>query len=256
MNYLILRNKRKLIKLAKYFLYFNKNKVYGRVACLGRDVFDINYLAGDKPVLLNQQKVRVDLYLDWLAGMPRPRAEIVKQYLLRHDIYPLIEQQTTSQWDAGSDVLYFAMDSFSELTDQKFTHKQEGWSFCAHYSDIDHKSDFGNYFDCHGLLSISEIEMVYSLFFDWLEKKFPNKIVYFFHFPTKLDDREIYKVRGAEIHRVMLKLEGSKPYIKNVYIDEKFVLKNEKDSFPYHFSKKTNDSFFEQWCRINSHDSF
>ena len=253
-NDFILINKRKLINFARYFLNLNKNKVHGRVACLGRDVFDLNYLAGNKPVLFNQQKVRVDLHLDWLNGATRPRVELVRRYILRHDVYPLIEQQATSQWEAGNDILYFVMDSFSELTDQKFTHKKEGWSFCAHYSDIDHKSDFNNYFDCHGLLSISEIERVYGLFFDWIEEKFSKKPVYFFHFPTKLDKRDIYKTRGAEICRIMQKLEASRPYIKNVHIDEKFVFENEHDSFPYHFSKKTNNFFLEKWCKIGSRD--
>ena len=249
-NPFMFRNKRKLINLVKYFLRLNKHKVYGRVACLGRDVFDLRYPVGHKIILINQQKVRVDLFMDWASGATRPRVEQLRKYILRQDIYPLIEEQSTSQWKGGDDALYFFMDSFSELSDQKFTHKKEGWSFCCHYGDIDHESDFKDHFDCYGLLPINEIEKAYGLFFDWIEKKFPGKKVYFTHFPTKLDERDIYKERGSEILRIMLKLQESKPYIKNVYISDELVFENENDSFPYHYSKNTYSSFLDQWCKI------
>jgi len=249
-NIFVYRNKQKFINLAKYFLSLNKYKIYGRTACLGKDVFGLRYPPGSKVVLFNQQKVRVDLFLDWLSGTARPRAESVKKYMFRQDVYPLIEQQAIAQWNVKNDILFFLMDSFSELSDQKFTHKKEGWSFCCHYTDIDHGSDFHRYFECEGLLPLDKIESVYSLFFDWFEKSFPGKKLFFLHFPTKFDKRSSFIERGAEIFRVMKKYQEERPFIQNLYINDELVNINGNDSFPYHFSKNTNYAFLYKWLEL------
>lgn len=238
--------KNRLIQIAKNFKDINKKKVNGRVACLGRDVFDLTYQNRPRPALINQQKARVDLLMDWLNGAPRPKAKLIKKYLARQDISPLIDQQEMLPWKTENKIKYFLMDSFSELTDQKFTHKTEGWSFSAHFSDIDHNSDFGQIFEKEGLLSINEIKKEYELFFNWYEVNFPQKNVYYLHFPTNLDTRLIYRDRGAHILSIMKDLENKYVFLKNIVIDENLSLPNDSDPFPYHFHSSTYYAFVNE----------
>jgi hypothetical protein len=250
-NIIGFKYKKIIKKIAKYVYAINKVKIYGRVACLGRNVFDMRYSTENKVILVNQQKVRVDLFNAWLSGETRPKAEVIEKYMLRKDVFPLIEQQAAPEWREKNDFNYFLMDSFSELTDQKFTHKTERWSFCCHYTDINHDSDFADFFECHGLLPIEDIELQYYLFFDWFEKKFPGKKLYYIHFPTKFDSRNIFKERSKEILRIMKKYQEDRDYIKNIFIGEESVFLKENDVFPYHFSEKTNQSFLNKLCELS-----
>ena len=66
--------------------------IWGRVACLGRNVFSLSPHSRDFS-FLNQQKVRCDLFLEWLAGAPRPRAEALRTHVDREDVFPLLCEQ-------------------------------------------------------------------------------------------------------------------------------------------------------------------
>jgi len=142
------------------------------------------------------------------------------------------------------------MDSFAELTDQKFRHRQDGWEFTCHYSDLNHSSELEKDFECLGLLPLEEIEPTYIRFFDWFEKTHPNKQVVFAHFPTSLDERELYKVRGQEIFRTMSKLGSKRGFIFNLSVADKYVDWHEEDRFPYHFAKSTYQAFLNEWQKV------
>jgi hypothetical protein len=232
-------------------IFGRRMKILGRAACLGNDLYALRYQRKYGFRLINQQKVRVDLWIEWLGSGAKPKPELVKIHMSRPDVYPLIENQATLPWLAEGEFEFLLMDSFSELTDQKFTHRKEGWSFCCHYSDLEHTTTFENEFETHGLLPISEIEAAYTLFFEWFEKVHPEKEVIFVHFPTTLDDRHLYKKRGAEILRIMNKLQTTKSFIQNVSIDDKYIEWNENDRFPYHFSKSTNLAFVDCWNKLS-----
>ena len=235
-------------------LFRKRTKILGRAACLGNDLYALRYPRKYGFRFVNQQKVRVDLWLEWLSSNSRPLPELVKCHMSRPDIYPLIENQAKLPWLAEEKFDFLLMDSFSELTDQKFTHRKKGWSFCCHYSDLKHSAEFDADFECHGLLPVEEIASAYTRFFEWFERKYPGKQVIFIHFPTTLDERVLYKSRGAEIHAIMLKMQKDKPFVRNIFIDDSFVEWNENDRFPYHFSKSTNSAFNDCWDRMDNND--
>lgn len=232
-------------------LLHKRIKILGRVACLGSDLYSLRFRRKYGYRLINQQKVRVDYWMEQLLNKAGPRPEIVRKYLARPDVYPLIENQATLPWIAEAEFEFLLMDSFSELTDQRFTHKTEGWSFCCHYSDLNHTSDFDQKFECQGLLHRDQIDVAYTNFFGWFETAHPGKEVVFVHFPTTLDERALYKERGKEILSVITRLQANKPYIKLLSIEDQFVDWNENDRFPYHFSKSTNTSFVAAWDRLD-----
>lgn len=242
---------KKLKQLINAQIFRRRYKVLGRVACLGSDVYALRYQRKYGFRLINQQKARVDLWLEWLSGKTKPKPEMLKGHMSRQDVYPLIENQSTLPWLAESEFEFLLMDSFSELTDQKFTHKKEKWSFCCHYSDLEHSVAFEDEFETHGLLPIMEIETMYERFFNWFEKEHPGKKVVFIHFPTALDERTLYKERSKEILRVMSELQTIKPFINNLAVDDNLVEWHEHDRFPYHFSMSTNLAFVDRWDKLS-----
>ena len=222
--------------------------VLGRTACLGQAVVHAKSSLLYRPSLINQQKVRCDLFLDWLNGAPRPDANEVKKYLNRDYVLPWIEEQQQLPWlRQRQDVELFVMDSFAELTDQKFTHKQLGWSFACHYNDLIHSPEFTQQFDCHGLLPLEEVETAFSKFFTWLFEHYPNATVLFIHFPTKFDSRSHFRERAIAIHQIMTQLATKIPSIKNISLPEERVQQDTSDSHPYHFAQQTVDEFAAAW---------
>ena len=47
----------------------------------------------------------------------------------------------------NSNIDYLLFDSYAEFTDQKFQHREEGWSFCCHYTDLLHTDEFNRTFE-------------------------------------------------------------------------------------------------------------
>jgi len=243
--------KKSFLKIRYVGPFTKKNIILCRSACLGHEIFDMkNKNTGVKNLLICQQKTRLDSLTESLLGekkIPRVNSEMVKKYLVRDDVYPLIKQQEELPWLNIDKFDYLLMDSFSELTDQKFTHKTEGWSFFCYYTDVNHSTEFDNIFKCDGLLDIKYISGVYNRFFDWFENKCPGKKVVFFHYPAKLDNRLVFKDRATEILRVMKDLEKDRKYISNIYVDDSKVNWKEGDNLPYHYSMGTNTEFLKKW---------
>jgi hypothetical protein len=225
-----------------------KKTVLGRAACVGIDVFKRKNKYKNNVVLVNQQKARVDLLLSWMQGEARPRADIVEKHLLRKDVFPLIVEQERLPWfNAAEKIEYLLMDSFSELTDQKFVHKSGGWAFACHYSDINHTPEFETEFECRGLLDLATLDQLYDRFFDWFEIRFPNSKVIFIHYSAKFDKREQFKDRANCIRDVVNNIGTRRPYIANLHLNDDFFLANDKDDFPYHYSQDTYKKFVELW---------
>ena len=225
--------------------------VLGRVACLGKDVLASR--SGDlgSALFYNQQKMRIDLFLDILRDAPRCKAAIVEPFMERKDVYPLILEQEALPWlHARGRVKLLVMDSYAELTDRKFTHRREGWSFCAHYTDVLHSEEFDSMFEHSGLLSIDAIAQLYWDFFNRFEASYPNAHVVFINYPTKLDPKKEYKKRGEAIKTVMREIARLKPYILNLDVDDSQVEWSEKDQFPYHFAQTTQRAFAKRWAEL------
>ena len=216
--------------------------VASRVACLGKELFS-------EWGLINQQKSRADVFLKSLGHEIKPRYSEIMPFIRRKDILPLIAQQCGMPWDKiGIPGRLFIMDSFSELTDQEFVHKKEGWSFCANYSDIDHNAEFKETFDAKGLLPVSQFEKTYKDFFEWLFSKNSNITILYLHFPTALDERPQFRERARCLHSALQMWEGKG--IVNVSITDNMVSHAGGDAFPYHYSDATYNEFRELLLRL------
>jgi len=241
--------------LSRKFILWNpfikKQVVLCRSACLGHTISKLKTPDSKRIFLVCQQKTRLDILLEQVSELTptklRVKSMVVKKYIPRKDIQGLIRQQEKSPWLKIKKFDYMLIDSFSELTDKKFTSKKEGWSFACHNSDIEHTAEFKQNFESHGLLKLENLSEVYENFFSWFENTHPNKKVIFMHYPTVLDKRTVYKERAAKILEIMKNIEKKKDYVFNIHIDDSKVRPHEDDDFPYHYSRETNREFLEKW---------
>lgn len=201
-----------------------------RCACLGSwtygSIFGLTFH------YLNQQKVRVDLFLEYISKKNNPPSlDHIKPKLARNDMDNLFQQQVDLPWLKNKDKIDFiVMDSYSELVDQKFTHK-DGWSFCACYSDIKDMTDL----TCEGLIKTDNLYYAYDDFFDYLKINY-NVPINFIHFPTTFEKRQVYINQGEAIKEAIHRLCG-KYDINNIIADPEYI--EQKDHETYHFSDKT-----------------
>jgi len=229
--------------------------VLGRVACLGQDVFN-RMPAPIRPrhhALLNMQKVRCDAILEWAqAGEKRSaiqtRAAQAIKHLARKDVTWLIEQQERMIWfDQLRPVSCAVMDTFAELTDQRFRHRRQGWTFACHYSDLNHTPEFDAEFACEGLLPVECMASTYVRFFDWFAARYPGVPVYFIEFSAALDTRPVFRQRGAAILEALTGLSRQYAFLHLLTVPEEDIEKAPGDDFAYHFSNQTVTRYAAFW---------
>jgi hypothetical protein len=206
--------------------------ILNRTACLGGWVTDAKL--GSKHNYNNQQKVRVDMFLDIMnEKINKPEISYLENILVREDMSGIYEQSEKLLWLTVENPDYLIMDSYSELTDKKFIHK-DGWMVCGLYSDLNFK-EYKSDFEFHGLLNINEIHNNYKLFFEYIKNRW-NVPIIFMHFPTDFDPREKYKTQGKAILEALDDLKNHYD-IQNIIADPEAI--EQKDSDHYHFTDKT-----------------
>ena len=230
-----------LTKIRNIILVKKGNWIMGRVACLGQDVYK---LTNSSIPLINYQKARVD-YINDISNDSNSKVKTIKvnQFIKRKDIRNLILQQEIFDFfQKPPKALY--MDSYSELTDQRFEEKIKKWAFNANFSDINHNKDFNGKFKSLGLLSESDLLDSYNSFFKTFRRKYGSVPIIFIHFPVKLDVREKFKLRYIEIKNAIDILKNEFQPFYSLEVDEYVVdwpeeYSSENEKFPYHYNKKT-----------------
>jgi hypothetical protein len=236
------------IKVKNLIRYQKSDWVMGRVACLGQDVFKI--LSLDFPIV-NIQKGRVDYLCDVIK---KPNLKTKSNHVIssieRNDIKDLILQQEIF-YNLKKSPIALYMDSFSELTDQRFLNKKQKWSFCANYSDILHTKSFEREFEPLGLLNVDDLVQHYRNFFSLFRMIYGSVPIIFIHFPVKLDRREKFKVRFKKINEAIDILQNEFQPFYSFKVDEEIVdwpdgeLPN-NETFPYHYNDTTYQNFADQ----------
>ncbi len=212
-----------------YYLLFIGKKIYpARCACLGLDAIDNLYS-------INRQKFRVD------GKLNNNFIRIIKllflsKYFINRKILKLIYQQAVNLWPLIiKKSNFFIMDTYSELTDKKFT--VSGVDFFCHYSDLISNKNINIADDT--LMSEIDFYIFYKIFVEYI-KSFNNKIkIIIIIFPIKFEKRDIYIRRYEAINNALDKLSGDDIII--IKIPDELVIKFEDDEFPYHFSDRTKN---------------
>ena len=220
--------------------------VLGRHACLGRDVLD---LLNIKWPVFNIQKGRVDYLVSAIREKDkRTRTIEMAPFLRRDDVIPFMRQQEYSNSLPKHPPKFVYMDSFSELVDQIYLHKQDGWGGCCCYGDINHNDIFKSAFEERGLLDIDHLESSYRNFFNLIRERYGEVPIIFLHFPTALEKRSKYLKRANALSVAIQKLSIEFSGIYSISVDERIVSKPitadvELRDFPYHYNKETYCAF-------------
>lgn len=234
-----------LIKLRLYYLtsylysikykIITKDKwVWGRVACLGLDSF---HLMNNNFTIYNIQKGRIDFLVNSISNKKSsitPSFKMLK-YIKREDIKQLVLSQFYLTFKVKKNPEFLLMDSYSELTDQKFLNLDKPNSyFFANYSDLDINSPL----KCEGLISIDHwLEQLYLQFFNGFRKLYNNSPIFFIIFPKKLEKRAKFITRHNEIKDI---IKNISKYFIDFHIIEipESIISESEDKFPYHFNNE------------------
>lgn len=248
---MFLKNKLTIVKkilILKYKSFkFQKNEfVLSRIACLGQDVY--KELEIKRP-LLNMQKGRIDYLLSiYQAASSCAKSSMAAPFLKRKDIIPLLVEQACIKWFQVPSPYAIYMDSFSELTDQLFQHKDDNWKFCSNFSDINHSENFNENFNKDGLLSIESLKQYYLNFFQLITVRYPKVPIVFLHFPVTLDNRKKFQDRYEAILSAVNDISKELDTLHSISIDDSVVDWPEEkieglEKFPYHYNKGTYSEF-------------
>ena len=202
--------------------------------------------------LINVQKGRVD-YFNRLCDNPGIRSRINKivSFICREDIHELIFQQEVRYGIFKKSPIAIYIDSFSELTDQMFTNKEQKWHFYVNYSDINHTKEFEKEYDSRGLLSVDNLLEEYRIFFRQFRQRYSSVPIVFMHFPVKLDKREKFHLRYKKIKEAIDLLEIEFQPFYSFTVSEEIIDWPEElipglESFPYHYNKETYQDLADQ----------
>jgi|APSaa5957512535_1039671.scaffolds.fasta_scaffold94780_1 hypothetical protein len=238
--------------LRRKITLFNSNWILGRVACLGLELFNRSF-SGNIYKLINTQKGRVDCLSDYAYGKEKkPYSRDIFDYLKRHDIASLIVQQQIFSLPNKSPK-YILMDSYSELTDQKFISIEDRYAFCCNYSDLNFDKKAKMLFRCEGLLSIAELERHYTIFFDMLINTYGNVPIIFIHFPSELESREKFKNRADRILVAISKVQKKYNRFHQVIVSPSTALLVDEggdSDFPYHYNESVYADMEKQINKI------
>jgi hypothetical protein len=230
-----------LTKIKNIFFVKKGRWIMGRVACLGQDVYK---LTGISIPLVNYQKARVD-YINEISNKPDLKSKTIQVYkfIKRKDIRNLILQQEIFNFFQKPPIALY-MDSYSELTDQRFVEKNKKWAFNANFSDISHNKGFKEKFKSLGLLEGSDLLESYNSFFKTFRRNYGSVPIIFIHFPVKLDGRDKFKLRYIEIKNAIDVLKNEFQPFYSLEVDEDIVDWPEENSFenekfPYHYNQNT-----------------
>lgn len=219
-------------------------KGVGRYACLGSAVLEA---LGRKYKMHNLQKGRVDYQFQVMqdtSALCKP--EQVIRHLTRDYIAPTVEQQARLCPDFTPELVF--VDSFSELTDQLFRHKKEGWQFCCNYMDLQHNEEFAATFESLGLMNLDGLQEAYLAMLRTIESRWPGIPVIYMHFPDALEQREKFVERAREIRRVVDTCATLHPNLYSFCVPGDIVSHPEVvepglENFPYHYNRATYKAF-------------
>lgn len=227
----------------------SKKIVWGRVACLGKDTYD---LFKKDEILYNTQKGRID-YLSELfvsGGKIKP-SYLGLKYVKRKDIRRIIIEQFYSSINFINEPVLLLMDSYSELTDQKFIDKNKSSSFFfANYTDLD--LDFSDNLNCKGLLRLDEnLTKYYMEFFNNFRNRYSKTPIVFINFPKKLETRQKFIERHDYIKDTIIKVSEKFENFYVLSIPDDLVENSSNDDFPYHFSSQAYAYLAQNIIKLN-----
>jgi hypothetical protein len=217
----------------------SKQYILTRTACLGTDV--VKTLNLDYKIF-NMQKNRIDLLVEQIHEPQKLKLKFEHLKTITDDsIRMILLHQLDNRWSKRSAPTMLIMDSFSELTDQKFIFCKSNQAFWANYNDVDRESITRKEVSTEGLLAEKQIYEKYKNFFLNLIRIWPETPIFFISFPTKFDSRLSFKNRAKVIERAITKCQAELGNVTLIKIEESSIEEKPKDEkFIYHYSENVS----------------
>jgi hypothetical protein len=218
------------------------NLILTRTACLGNDA--IGLMGLKKYYFLNIQKGRVDYLNHIFSNLPLKIKLSDIKLILRNDIRSLFIQQVFGYPAFLPLPKYFILDTYSELTDQRFEPINTSFSpMYFNFSDLD--KEFNHKYNCSGLLPLPNILSEYDLLINNLKSKYQNINIIFILFPAKFDKREVFNLRYNEISKALKVLNSEYDFVHLIEVPD-YLIENADDEYPYHFKEITKNYISQQ----------
>lgn len=229
-------------------LRFNdeKYRIVSRTACFGNDI--ISNL-GLQTITINFQKCRIDLLTKNNQSVTPKSYQRIKTALnlINHisnpEVTHMIMQQSSLRFWKTQTVHGIIMDTYSELTDQKFVLTSNDNEFMCNYSDVKQDSLRKKELECRGLISRSELQASWKEFLIEVNRKFGNVNIYVIEFPTLKEKRKKYLQQAKIIESVMKKLEKENLNLSFIQLDRSYQANDEDLREPdiYHYGYITKE---------------
>ena len=234
-----------LFKVKKIKIMFSRQPyVLSRTACLGNDIQTAAFKT--EIIKINFQKSRVD-HIVANTDNKVPLINACKQ-ILRRDLWSFIHMQSQSFFGFSKNPECIVLDSYSELTDQKFKMLEQDKFFFANYSDVS-LSEPNNQFQSQGLIDLEMLNVLYRDLFERLTQKYGKKTpIFFIHFQTALDPRQKFKARSAYILKVIEQITADNSFnLFSISINSNEVSQADDDNFYYHYSKPSYEAYINKF---------
>ena len=236
--YVVFRNRISFFYKKMKSLFFKRKKVIlSRTACLGNDIKKILFTDA---IDFNFQKSRID---GILSGRISEICFLdLVPFIARKDIFDILLGQRRHFFSVSRPD-YIFIDSYSELTDQKFIIKENNKEFFCNYSDVSPESNKQDVLKCEGLLELENVKNLYENFFRQVTTKYPGVPIIFIHFPYALEKREKMIKRAMQIKQSLEELALKYKDLYSFSLDESSNEVKRVDEMPYHYQKETYDAF-------------
>jgi len=242
-------SKKRIYIAFKVHLKMGGGIIMSRTACLGNNVID--KLFSKNKININFPKNRIDKIIE--NNTNNISVFQLRKVFNRYDILTnSIYMQNNKFIDDTLTPEYIFFDSFSELTDQKFTHIKDKYSFYCNYGDINPNSI---YFDenikSNGLIDLDMLQDMYHDVFTKINNTYGEVPIIFMHFPSTLESREVFKNRALIIKEIIETLSSKIENLYSISIDDSYVScpndgTQEYKTFPYHYSNNVYDEFTKE----------
>ncbi|WP_137170455.1 hypothetical protein [Marinomonas sp. FW-1] len=223
----------------------SKNIILSRTACLGNEIFERGF--SKKYKRINFPKSRVDHILDG-SGSKNNILKLIK-YFNRLDILSnSIYMQNNKFLSKRNNIKYIMIDSFSELTDQRFYIESIDSTFYCNYGDLKKECLENNEIKCFGNIDLDDLHYGYLNFLNKVKETYPGVKVIFIHFPTALETRKEYIERAEKIFHIIESLKKDFPFLISLSVSPEKVLSASKGSeeykkLPYHYDESVYEEF-------------
>jgi hypothetical protein len=230
---------RQLVYFYKKLIFKSRNEyILSRTACLGTDILQIlkpNYS------IYNMQKNRIDLLNSQLTLKQSSKLKLNFKYLnaiKEFSIKSMVLHQSNNRWMHGKKPQFFIMDTFSELTDQKFIYKNKKEFFC-NYNDVSRELLNIGVIESIGLLEKELILSEYFSFFENINLVFPNIPIFLIIFPSKFETRPELIERAGNISDAIEICATNFLNLHVISIPDREIEDKPVDSkYIYHYSEK------------------